>query len=375
MAINTKKNNISFVNFFDSNYKRLWQAFLESYPQYSFHYQLPGIEYYKLLSKNVVDESFVLKNSDIPLAICVLVFENCNGRFQASMSNELYLPTPLFHPGLSNKQIRVLEELVFGEIKSRLAKYKVNRLFVQSDVMSVGFDKIEDQMFARFGALDVSSYHHIIDLGLSDEAIWEQFRHSSKSIINRGRKTYEFKVYDHSNYTDEIGTRHRLLHHKTAGRVTRPIATFEKMYSWIDNGCGLMFEQLLNGQVVQMIFVALGKNTAVGASAADDPDVEITVPLTHSMNYFIFQETKRRGIRYYDAGETAFRSTPYKMYSPKEMKIHYFKRGFSDRSFPLKRWIWFPNPDEELIYLEEKLAKYKQFVRNDVSKKDKEKIQ
>ena len=123
---------------------------------------------------------------------------------------------------------------------------------------------------------------------MKNNVIWKDFRHSAKSIINRGLKTYEFKVYDKSNYSDEIGERFRLLHHKTSGRITRPLVTFEKMCSWIYNESGLMFEQLLNGQVVQMIFVALGKKTAVGVSAADDPEIEIVIPMTHSINYFIY---------------------------------------------------------------------------------------
>ena len=368
MTFNTKRENITIKNKVEAGFLAAWHAFFKDYPQYHFYYQLPIIEYYKLLSRDVNDQSFILLDSDNPIAICVLIFENVNGTMQASMSNGSYLPTPLFHKELSEKQLRSLEEFLLEEIKDRLAKFKVNRLFVKYDVLSVGIEQLEDQMFSRLGGLDVSSYHHIIDLELPDEVIWEQFRHSSKSIINRGLKTYEFKVYDKSNYTDTIGVRHRLLHHKTAGRITRPILTFEKMYSWVEEGCGLMFEQLLNDQVVQMIFVALGKKTAVGASAADDPDIDIVVPMTHSMNYFIFQETKRRGIRYYDLGETAFRSNMFSLFTEKELKINYFKRGFSTRSYPLKKHVWFINTEEEVKYLNERMMQYEEYLQEIINK-------
>jgi hypothetical protein len=287
------------------------------------------------------------------------------------MHNGQSLLTPLFHPELSVKQTRALECVVFDEIKARMDKNNVSRLFVKADVMSVGFENIEDQMLAKFGALDISSQHHIMDLTLNKEKFWQQLRHSSKSIINRGLKTYEFKVYDKENFSKEIGNRHAELHHKTAGRITRPLATFDKMYSWVENDCGLMFEQLFNNQVVQMIFVALGKGTAVGASAAEDPDIDVPVPLTHSMNYFIYQETKRRGVIYYDVGETAVRSNIHNIYSAKELKINYFKKGFGNRSYPLKRWVWFSSQEEEIKYMKHQLTKYEQFIRNDVNKKDK----
>ena len=368
MPINTKQKSLRIVDVSDGDFQHTWDSFLEIYPQYSCRYQLPVLEYCKMMSDKVIDKSFVIRNPDTILGICPLIFEEFAGNLQGSMHNGQCLMIPLFHPELSVKQIRILEDMVFDEIKARMEENNINRLFVKADVMSVGLENIEDQMLARFGALDISSQHHIMDLALNKEKFWQQIRHSSKSIINKGLKTYEFKVYDQSNYSDEIGTRHRLLHHKTSGMVTRSIATFEKMYSWIYNGCGLMFEQLLNDQVVQMIFVTLGKKTAVGASAADDPDFNVEVPLTHPMNYFIFQETRRRGICYYDLGETAFKSNLYKIFTKKDMKINYFKRGFSNRSFPLKRWVYFTSIEEEIKYLEERLNYYKEFVINDFSK-------
>ena len=80
------------------------------------------------------------------------------------------------------------------------------------------------------------------------------------------------------------------------------------------------------------------------------------------MNYFIYKETKRRGIRYFDVGDTSFRSNIHKLYTEKELKINYFKRGFGSRSYPIKRWIWFANPESEIEYYEMRLLKYKKFL-------------
>ena len=360
--IDSRQKNLCIVNSTDKGFREAWQSFQGDYPMYSYRYQLPILEYCKMMSDKVIDQSFVIRNLDTSLVISPLIFEEFEGNFQGSMHNGQSLLTPLFHPGLSVKQTRALEDVVFDEIKARMAKNNVNRLFVDADFMSVGFENIEDQMLARFGGVDISSLHHIMDLTLNKEKFWQQIRHSSKSIINRGLKTYEFKVYDKENFSKEIGKRHAELHHKTAGRITRPLATFDKMYSWVENDCGLMFEQLFNDQVVQMILIALGKGVAVGASAADDPDFNVEVPLTHSMNYFIYQETKRRGIRYFDVGDTSFRSNIHKLYTEKELKINYFKRGFGSRSYPIKRWIWFPNPESEIEYYEKRLLKYKEFL-------------
>ena len=79
-----------------------------------------------------------------------------------------------------------------------------------------------------------------------------------------------------------------------------------------------MFEQLHNGETVQMAFVAVGKHAACGASAADDPDFKWEIPMMHSMTYFILKECQRRGIKYFDIGETSYRDTLFNIRTDKE---------------------------------------------------------
>jgi len=50
------------------------------------------------------------------------------------------------------------------------------------------------------------------------------------------------------------------------------------------------------------------------------------------------------------------------MYTPKEMSIGYFKRGFGKRNYSLKRWIWYNSSDEELRYIKSQLTKFEKFI-------------
>ena len=322
--------NLRLINAQDDGFRAMWLAFLGEFELLGFRHHPAVAEYYTMLSApSSRDLSFIVSGPDGPLALALLWVETVDGRVQGSWIKGGFLPHPIFHPRLGTKQLRALENYVFEVATDRLVSVGATRWNVETDVLSAGTDAIEDQMLARLGALEVSIQSQIMDLSGSDENIWKQLRHSSKSLINKGLKEYEFKVYDQDNFTLEIGDRHRLLHHKCSGRITRPIATFNKMYSWVQEGCGLMFEQLHKGQTVQMIFVALGRGTACGASAADDPDFKSRVPLTHSMNYFIYQETRRRGIRLYEVGETSFRDSLFNRRSEK------FKSICDSKS-----WIW-----------------------------------
>lgn len=359
-ALATAPQYLTIVNEDDSSFNDFWREFLDLLPQYSFRYIPEVFEYYLMLSPAFTKNfSFIIKSNNLPIVVCPLFIEKINGRFQASLGGGGFLPVPLLHPGLSIKQKRAIENLIYKEILKRLSEADAVRWLVEADILSLGTDVLEDLLPARVGALDVSSQMHVMDLTQPKEELWRQFRHSAKSTINLGLRTFEFKVYDKYNFSDEIGDRHRLLHHKCSGRITRPIETFYKMYSWVQAGCGLMFEQLFRGETVQMIFVALGKETAYGASAADDPDISPKVPITHSMNYFIYLETAKRGIKYYEVGETSYRDNIFNMKTKKEKSICEFKRGFGHHTLPYKRWIWFSEPSEEIDYLNHQLINFK----------------
>ena len=120
--IDSQQKNLYIVNSTDKGFKEAWQSFQVDYPMYSSRYQLPVLEYCKMMSNKVIDQSFVIRNPDTSLGICPLVFEEFEGNLQGSMHNGQCLLIPLFHLELSVKQTRALEDVVFDEIKARMVK-------------------------------------------------------------------------------------------------------------------------------------------------------------------------------------------------------------------------------------------------------------
>lgn len=359
------RKNLRVVDCTDPGFTALWSEFLDGYPLYSYRHTLRIIKYWKLvLGGALKDRSFLLTGQDDkPLAICPLfIVENEKGQKICASELDRYSPVPLTHPHFSEKQRRAAEDAAFEESVSRLKEENVVRWQVEADILSVGTELLEDQVFARKGALDVSIHQHIVNLTGDEESLRQQIRRRAQTEINGGLKTYEFLTFDQANYTDDVGERHRQLHLKTAGRATRPIESFHSSYDWIKNGDAFFIEQRYDGNAVNMTLVQLGKGTAMAASTALDPDFVPKVPLMHSMMWTIFIESRKRGIRYLEVGETHFRATMHYLLTPKDMNIIYFKRGFGEHSWPLKRWIWFPDPEDELTYLKEQLARYERHL-------------
>jgi hypothetical protein len=359
-AIDASRKSLQVRDCRHPEFERLWRAFLAGYPVYTVRYDLDVFRYHLVtLSARHQDLSFVVVNSTgIPLCICPLVIEQVEENRVASLADLRPLPVPLMHCGLSARQRRGVENYAYEKAMQLLMEVEAKSWHMEAEIMSVGADLVEDLFPARFGAMDVSSYQHIVDLRVSEDQLWQATRKRARPDINAGMSEYEFRVYDSSTYSDEVGLRHKAMHHKVAGRVTRPEETFFEMYRWIRSGCGLMFEQIHGGASVMLTCVCLGKHTAVGASTANEPTFVPPVPQMHSMTWFILKECRKRGVWFYEMGETPWRSTLFQILSEKEANIAYFKRGFGNRTVPVKRWILFASLEEEARYLERKMAEY-----------------
>ncbi|GAH79459.1 unnamed protein product, partial [marine sediment metagenome] len=63
------------------------------------------------------------------------------------------------------------------------------------------------------------------------------------------------------------------MHHKTSGRITRPIITFDMMYKWIIDGYGILCGLKYKGKYIGFALVTVYKKAAYYGSASDDPDI------------------------------------------------------------------------------------------------------
>ncbi len=125
------------------------------------------------------------------------------------------------------------------------------------------------------------------------------------------------------------------MHHKTSGRITRPIITFDMMYKWITNGCGILCGLKYNGNFAGFAFVIIYKKAAYYGSASDDPDIETLVPISHMIQWEIIKWLKENECKYYEIGCQLFSEQYNNKPTEKKISISYFKRGFGGCTIPL----------------------------------------
>jgi hypothetical protein len=355
--INNLKN-LEITSYPDKRFKEYWEFFLQNYNQYTYRYDYDYINCEKsAIEFSAIDESFVIHKDNTPLCICPLII-NLDEKF-ACYRNFRPLPSPLFNELLEKKQQNDLEKFLFEIIRKIFEKYRILRWYLSLDPLSHKADYYFETFGDKINAVDMPYNIRILKLEKSKDYIWGQIRNSYKNIINQSLKVIQFKSYDSKNFNDEIGKKFILLHEKCSGKITRPIKSFITMNELIKKDKAIMFEQNIEDKTAQMELVLFGKKTAVGGSMADDPDLNFKLPLSHSMNFFIFNELANKNINFYEIGMANYNSNIFLSFSEKELNIMKFKRGFGKENQYFRRWVWFENKDEEFKFYNEKMDQYK----------------
>ncbi len=365
ISLSGPKNGYKIVGTGTDGYQESITGFLESQPVYTYRYRPEVVDYYLLSGDGVgTNMSFcVVNQQDQIMALCPLILSQGVSGVVGAYSGTGWLPTPLFHSGLSDKQCRAWEKVVFERAAEILTANNASRWMVEGEAMTLGTGLLEDAFPSRFNFMDASSLHHIMDLRPEPEEIWRTIRHSAQHEINLGNRNYNFLFHDQETFTNEIGEKYREMHRLSAGRVTRSAESFQRMYEWVREGLATFVEQKVGDKTINITVVGYGEKTACPMSTADDPSIVPPSPLRHVMLWNICMECRKRGIEFFEVGETHMRDDIHHIWSDKEKNIASFKRAFGDASTPLKRWIWFKDKSEELRYYEDRLSQLKMHWR------------
>jgi hypothetical protein len=349
-------NNLNVISVNDGKFRENWELFLKNFSMYTYRYDLDYHEVIKAqIDNDFIDKSFIILKDNDPLAICPFVIDLSKKYAWYKMDHPL--PLPLLDETLTSKQKINLEDYIF-EICNKIIKIKnVVRWYAAADCLSFKNSNYYDLLADRHFFTDMSSYTRIVILENSKEGIWSQIRNSYRNIINRSIREIDFLVFDQDNFDGDKDGHYMNLHFKAAGRKTRSQKSFELMNELILKGKAILFVQKIKNSVVQMEIILLGKKTAYGGSVANDPDIQFHLPLTHSMNFFIFKELARRNFRFFEKGDTSYCKNIYNLKSQKQNQISFFKRGFGKNNTPNRKWILFLNNSEEKIFYQEQLNK------------------
>lgn len=305
--------------------------------------------------------SFMVTDQTGIIAVCALILEKVpfEGKhiFQFSNSGlDGYIITPIVRNDIIGDSKRKILRIVFDKIDSMAKAKSVSRALFRTSPLGISGDR--SNWFSRYQYLNASLDTQLIDISLPLECIWSDIRKGHKYDIKRGESYYKVNIWHSKNPDKVFFDLYRQLHHKAAGRVTRPLETFEMMYEWMTGGNGLLCGVSRDGKFVGFSYIILYKKSAYYLSASDDPDFKIDIPVYHIIQWSVIKWLKENGYSTYEIGTQQFGSQVYDITSEKDLNIAFFKRGFGGNSYPVFRGEKFYSKEYFLKIYSERVNQY-----------------
>lgn len=248
-------------------------------------------------------------------------------------------PAPAFANDLSFKTKTLLSKIAFAHMDTVSRECGALRLSLQVSPLCNSFHDGNGQRanpLVKSGLNDISLATQILDLADDEHRLLAQMRKGHTAAIKSAAKLLDAEVFDQTNATDEAFESYQLLHHKAAGRVTRPLITFHMMHDWIRKGSAILCRARHQGNDVGFALFNVYKGNAYYSSSCEDPEHN-HLPIGHLLQWTAIRWLKRHGIRWYEIGLQVYHSQPQMVVGEKEAKIAFFKRGFGGSTVPLWR--------------------------------------
>lgn len=321
----------------DKYFEDLWNEFTTENNNASWRYLLNWLIYQRMYSNSnfAKDLSFIILNDKMPIAICSLFLEQCNEKMQFSYANG-YQTAPLIKKDLHLKYREKIERICFEKIDELAKEYDASKIMLSLDPLSENYDH---NILMEYKYLDSSINTTIVNLSLDKKNLWSNLRKSFKSLINNGKDKFNIFVMDYNNPDFEIHENYRELHHKTSGRVTRIIETFNLQFEMLKEDNAILIGLQHGDRFIAFSYFLHNKTGAYYASASDDPDFETDVPVGHCIIWTAIEYYKKKNLEYLDMGLQQFSHQIFDHPSQKDISLSFFKRGFGGVITPFYRGI------------------------------------
>lgn len=176
----------------------------------------------------------------------------------------------------------------------------------------------------------------VIDLGQSPEELsrgmtQEQRKHLNQSQ-RRGLKVRDFGGEDKE--LPEMHAQYAQAHRKAAGRLTRPEASFDYMLQLAREGKLHLFVGFVNDTPAGFLYCGEFNRFGFGWSQANVEEYANEQAMRHLLEWSAVLSYQARKFAYYEIGRRFYGPQLYKVPSPKELSISFFKERYGGQLWP-----------------------------------------
>lgn len=352
---------MEFIKLTPDKYKE-WDDFCLKSDEAWFWHTSSWLEYSLKYNPELKAESksFLVYNNNELIAICPLILQiNERGIKEFCYNNE-HGPMPAFSNHLSKKTKEKAMKAVYGRIDEIAKANNAARIMLRLTVLSKSFIEASRQIFnylMKFSYLDNSINTQIINLSQPTEDLKKDLRNDHKNNINKNSPKLAIEIFNKNNITDSIFNKYIKMHHKAAGRVTRPISTFNLLYDLIKEGKAFLIGAKKEDVYIGFSYYIVFKDNVIYGSSCNDPEVK-HIPVSHVVQWAAIEYMTEKKYKFYELGWQQFGSQLYDMPSEKQVNISEFKRGFGGFTVPWFRGEKFYDKDYFLEVYKDRIKKY-----------------
>ena len=268
----------------------------------------------------LADKSFIFFHNGHPAAAVYFPILKIDGTAMVSIPGDFVYAPLILSPSL--------EKQIFSEIDQLAADNQVAKIEFQIDPLD---REPKFNYLQKYGYLECSILSFLIDLSAHDflAACRKGHRYEIKKVLDDPAVEIFYTDGEKPDY--EIHEQYRLLHHKMAGRVTRPKETFDQQFARLEAGEAVLFGLKYKGQTAALIYFDVRGDKACYASSVHDPDLP-AMAFGHALIYKGAQYLKQKGVKYIDTEQPGSPAAQFGYYpTGKQLAIALFKRGFAGR--------------------------------------------
>lgn len=339
----------------EQDFEVMWDKFAKDNNNVSWRYLSKSREYQRIYCGSVLlkDLSFIILNDNMPISICPLFLEQYNENKQFSYASG-YQTAPLIKNDLHAKHRKKIERKCFEKIDELSCEYNVSKVMLMLDPLA---EKYDYNILTEYGYLDSSISTAIVDLSLDKKDLWSNLRRRYKSQINNGKDKFNIHIIDYQNPDFETHEIYRKLHHKTAGRITRPIKTFDLQFDMLKEDNAVLIGLQDRDKFVAFSYFIHHNKCAYYGSASDDPDYISDTPLEHYIIWTAIGYYKKRNFNFLELGWQQFGPQVFDHPNQKDINISFFKRGFGGKILVLYRGLKYYDKEYMKKDLEDNIQK------------------
>lgn len=247
------------------------------------------------------------------------------------------IPGRIFHEdGLDAGVFKDAIKNAFAHIDSVVASFGIKEVVI-AEMATPRLSHIGEACLSRGAKADVTLIG-MVDL-LGGTALWKKnLRKSFQQLVNWGKKNFTVSYVNAENFSVESFDRFRHFHAHVAGRITRPIESWNAMSDTIRDGRGEIIMAEIAGKLTAAALFVDGTVTSLYMTAIYDRDSED--PLAHFIIWHGMERAQMRGMTDMELGPIHQRG----LTDVKKFNIGFFKRGFVTRMDTNLDWRWQVNP-------------------------------